>query len=316
MIKNSDEVFDELVERFLKKQLSQEEEEAFKKELAKNPEKLMRAQLIALAIKNMRNTSKEKDSDVIKAIKDTPQDSVNKIIDGTFYDDFDTRVEKFMKGQMTPEEEQFLKDNLVSSPELLSRAKTMGLAALAIRNNIKNKDSELIEAIKRTDSKTLEHIATQKTKRIIRPMIFRWSVGIAASLLILFSVSIRQYNIYQVKMIGNQYGNEFMTISLTKDRSGKQDSSAVAELSSLLGMLQNKDSISYAVIRLENIYNEYPKTIGNKDDWYMAYVSWHLSIAYLKMGKKKEALPLLKNIIVNYEGTTMAKKASEILKNL
>lgn len=192
----------------------------------------------------------------------------------------------------------------------------MGLAVYVIKNHIKNKDSELIESIKRTDNETLKRIATKKTKRIIRPMVLRWSVGIAASLLILFGVGIRQYNISQIKMIGNQYENEFMTISLTKDRGGEQDSIAVAELSSLLSMLQNKDSISNAVVRLENIYNEYPKTIGNKDDWYMAYVSWHLSIAYLKMGKKKEAIPLLKNIVENYEGTTMAKKASEILNKL
>lgn len=316
MIKNNDEVFDEQVERFLKKQLSQEEEDAFKRELAENPEKLKRAKSIALAIKNMRNTSKKKDSDVIKAIKDTSQESINKIIDGCFYDDFDARVEKFLKGQMTSEEEQILKDDLASSPELLSRAKTMGLTVLAIKNNIKNRDSELIEAIKRTDSETLKRIAAKKTKRIIRPMVFRWSIGIAASLLILLGVGIRQYNISQVKMIGNQYGNEFIAISLTKDRGGEQDSIAVAELSSLVSMLQNKDSISSAVVRLENIYNEYPKTIGNKDDWYMAYVSWHLSIAYLKMGKKKEAMPLLKNIVENYEGTTMAKKASEILTEL
>lgn len=316
MIKNNDEVFDEWVELFLKNKLSQEEEAVFKKELAENPEKLKRAKSIALVIKNMQNTSKKQDSDIKKAIQKTSQDSVDKIIDGTFYDDFDARVEKFLKGKMTSEEEQILKDDLASSPELLSRAKTIGLAAFTITNHIKNKDSELINSIKRTDNEILKRITTKNTKTITRPIAFRWSIGIAASLLILFGVGIRQYNISQVKMIGNQYGNEFTTISLNIDRGGEQDSVAVAELSSLLCMLKNKDSIPNAITRLKSIYNEYPKKTGNKDDWFMAYVSWHLSIAYLKIGKKKEAIPLLKNIVKNYEGTTMAKKASEILNNL
>lgn len=316
MIKNNDEAFDEKVERFLRKQLSPEEEEAFKKELSQDSEKLKRAKAIALAIKSMRNISKNEDTDVISAIKDVPKESVSNIVDGSFYIDFDARVEKFLRGRMTAEEELMLKKEFASFPELLSRAKAMGMVVIAMNDQNKNKDKYLVESIKRTDTATLQRFAKGKTNTNSRKMFFNWSIGIAASILILFGIGIRQYNIYQVKMIGNEYGNEFVAISLTQDRGSEHDSIAIAELSSILYLLQYNDSISYAASKLETIYNEYPKTIGNKDDWYMAYVSWHLSITYLRMGKKTEAIPILNSIIENYEGTPMAKKASEILEKL
>lgn len=319
MIKNNDENFDELVERFLKKQLSQDEEEAFKEELAKDTEKLRRAKSIALAVKGMRNTQKKSDKDIIRAIKEIPQETAKKIIEDGFYDDFDARIESFLKGSMSPAQEKELKKELYSSPELLSRAKIIGLIVFSMKNKTRKKDYDIIESIKKIETTTLQTIGKCKnTKKILR----LWPISIAVSILILLGLYVHHYDINQVKFIGNKYGNEFTEISLTRSSDYKHDSIAVSELSSIICQMNDDDSIPNAIVKLETIYKKYNRKnydINNKyynNDYYMAYVAWHLSIAYLKIGNKKEAVPILNSIIKNYEGTPMAKKAAEILEKL
>lgn len=73
--------FDEQVERYLRRQMTVEEERAFKQSLADNPELKERARITALMIREMRNAVAEESSEdrkIIQAVKGMNEEQFRK----------------------------------------------------------------------------------------------------------------------------------------------------------------------------------------------------------------------------------------------
>ena len=98
--------FDKRVERFLKKQLTHEEELAFIEELKADKTLLERAKTLALAIDEMGILRSERDAAVIKGIASLDEKAYQTAIwSNDQMSHFDDLTSRFLKKQLTPEEE-------------------------------------------------------------------------------------------------------------------------------------------------------------------------------------------------------------------
>ena len=104
------EQFDEKLDLFLRKKMSKSEEDDFISELKSDSEKMARAKVVALAVKNMTTIKREIETSVVKTIfQKDKKDFLESIWASPKMELFDERVDKFLRKQMSAEEEkQFL----------------------------------------------------------------------------------------------------------------------------------------------------------------------------------------------------------------
>ncbi len=304
----NEELFDHEVERFLRKEMSAEEETAFKRELASDPQKLSRAKAIAFAIKQMKNSAKANDTCVVKNIKDTDENTYKKIVSGEFELKFDDRVNLYLKSQMSKKEEQEFLKELAASPELLLRAKAIAFAVSQMKGHGKEHDEKIIEAIKKIPMKDLKKLIP---KLVTQHKVLRWCIGVAASFLILFG-GFHLYDINHTKGLGNSYGNVFNSQQMLSR--SVSDTIVTSKLATMFSYVQKGDSLSVAIDFLSKAYEADGKYSIYKD--YNDCISWNLAIAYLKDGNKKKAKKILERIPLEYPDTPLATKAKELLEEL
>ena len=314
---HNEELFDQKIERFLKKQMTPEEESSFKEELASDQEKLARAKTMALAIQQMKDAGKEKDRKIILAVNEMEDDKLEKIADGSIMANFDERMELFLKGKMNKEEEKDLFEDLKRNPDLEDRAKVMALAIDRMKESGRASDYAIIEKIKDTDQETLEELAGIKRggKTIV---MIRRVFAIAASILLLVGL----FNAYDARMTKDVYSNyatytSDVNKSLTSRSKGMpSDQMVVQELNSLFKLVQDGDSLVYVVDKL----SQYSSGIANKEypdyEDYSADIDLNLAMAHIRIGNKKEAINVLKKLESEHQGTPIAEKAKEIRNQL
>ena len=313
------ELFDQKVERFLKKQMSPDEERSFKEELSSDPEKLARAKVLALAVKEMKSSQSAKDQKVVNAVANTDNESLERMADGSFMADFDEKVETFLKGLMSKEEEKSFFAQLNSNSELKDRAKVMALAIERMQKEGYEKDQAIVDKIKNTDMDTLKKIAYPNAK-VVRMIPIRRYLAIAASILLFAGFfGVYQYDTYQTKATYGDFAEYTSTLnsSLTaRSQETLSDSIVIQELNSLFTLVQKGDSIDYAINQL-SIYSNYQEIEDNevyKDN--SAYIDWNLAMAYLQKGEKKDAKRVLGKLISEHKGQPIAEKAQNVLDKL
>lgn len=305
----NEEIFDQRVERFLKKQMSPEEEKDFKDELAKEPNQLARAKSIALAINSLKSNNKISDKDIQNMIKETDNAFLQSITNGTYYEEFDIKVERFIKKQMTDKEEKDFLDLLKSSADLERRAKVLALSIQHFRNSQKEKDKEITKAIGNTDIKRFKHLIG------IKPHIipFFRTISIAASVAIIFGIGIHSYHVNEIQELGSSY----KIMAYRSTTSGDLDN----EIMSISKLIKNSDSLSLAQDRISELDKRYMvqgivAQKYNTEGQTLASLKWNLAIAYLKEGKGINAKKILQDITFHYAGLPIAEKAKKLIDEI
>ena len=348
------ELFDLNVERFLRKQMSPEEENDFKEELSNDSEKLSRAKTIALAVKSMKYSGKDKDKNISEAIKITPNCDLESIIKGQSLEDFDLQTELFLKGLMTADEENVYKDRLRNSTKLQERAKVISLSILEFKESQKTKDASVMQAIKDTNEAEFEKIIKTEEDRdtdFIKVLLMMFKLRKATnkkdkvqttdSKIRYFSYpQSEQYNknnsfikILSVAAIftlifslGIKEYHESKIIALGNDykelvcRSNSSDTFD-KEVTAITQLIDTPDSLSVAKERISKIDN-YTSNIYivkhelSSEEQTIAILKWNLAISYLKNGEGKKAREILKDIAINYPELGISEKASKLIEDI
>ena len=299
----NNELFDLKVERFLKKQMTPEEEESFKKELSGDPSKLERAKAIALAIRTMKGHQKSSDEDVQKQIKKSDESDLESIANGKYWEEFDDKVERFLKKQMTMNEEKDFFDLLKSSAILESRAKTIALAVRQIRNNQRTKDQEVIRSIKHIEIETFKNnIGLKEPAAAAQVIHFVRYISIAASIAIVFGIGITRYHTSEITSLGKEYS------TIARATSDPDIEHTVANITDLIN---NNDSLSVAQEIIVKFAAQYPD-----EEQTVATLKWNLALAYIKEGEGREAQNILNDIVLNHPEMPIAEKAKELIEKI
>ena len=301
--------FDARVERFLKGMMSPEEENAFKSELHSDSDKLRRAQTIALAIKQMQHAEKNADADFISDVSGMSEADIERLANNP-YEDFDYQVDRFLRNQMTVDEESAFKSLLNSSKELQERAHAIALAIDKMREDGRQKDLQIIEAIKDTDINVLKKLVG------IKPRV-NWLkvLPMAASVLLVLGFGITFF-----WMNNASYGppssstapqaiNLECPISMEAISRSPEDSISLALMMSRIEKLETNGSQEI----VEDLISD-KETYENEQ--YSAFIDWKIAVYYIKKDQPEKAKYYFTKIVKEHNDEPIAKKAKYYLHQL
>ena len=206
----------------------------------------------------------------------------------------DDRIDAFIRGMMTEEEEAAFKQEIQADPDL--RAHVLATVSLikGIRTQNAEKERTLIQP-------------QQKNK--VRTLLW-WATSIAAVFAIFFGYSKdKRYN--ELSALVSPYYTEY---SMDEYARGDIDSAKIANLYTLFNNIQKQRHVSNIIAELEPIY-----TSLDHDFTYSAYandIALNLALAYIKDDQADKAIPILEKLEKDNPDTLIAAKAQEILRKL
>ena len=202
----------------------------------------------------------------------------------------DDRIDAFVRGMMTEEEEAAFKQEIKADPEL--------------RNHVMASVS-LIKGIREQNAKKERIIIQNNTKDRIRTLTW-WATSIAAVFAILFGYSTDKRH-QELSNIVSPYYTQYDISELSR---GETDSVIVYNLYTLF----NEKNASKIIKELEPIY----PTLDT-DYTYHPYandIAWNLALAYIKNDQVDKALPVLEQLEQDNPDTPLAVKAKELKEKI
>lgn len=215
------------------------------------------------------------------------------------YDDIqqhaiEERIDAFVRGAMTEEEEQAFKQEIKTDPELRAQV----LATVSLIKSIRSQEA--------TKEKTL---IQNNTKDRLRTLV-AWACSIAAVIAIFFGYQ-KDKRFNELSALVSPYYSEY---SMDEYSRGDLDSATVTHLYTLFNNIKEQRNVTPIIAELETIYSNM-----DSDFTYSAYandIAINLALAYIKNDQTNKAIPVLKKLAEDNPDTPIAVKALEILNKL
>lgn len=210
-------------------------------------------------------------------------------------DGIDDRIEKFLRGEMTAEEEVAFKQEIRKNPELRARARAMTSLIKGLQDKSSAREATIIKE--------------NTTKSRVRPILL-WACSVAAVFVIFFGI----YKEYRYQTLNNTILPYYTEYDMSDISRGDIDSAKKTHLYGLFTQIQENRSVSDIIKDLEPIYNSL------EDDFtYNTYandISWNLALAYVKDDQIDKAIAILQKLKEDNPDTPIYNKAGELIKKL
>lgn len=204
----------------------------------------------------------------------------------------DDRIDAFIRGMMTEEEESAFKLEIKANPELSAQV----LATLSLIKGIRTQEAEKERVL-------IQNNAKDKVRTLLW-----WATSIAAVFAIFFGYSKdKRYN--ELSDIVSPYYSEY---SMSDYSRGDVDSITVAHLYTLFSNIKEQRNMSKIIEELEPIYANLESNVTYS--FYANDIAMNLALAYIKDNQIDKAIPVLDKLVKDNPGTPIAAKANEILK--
>lgn len=224
--------------------------------------------------------------------------------DDILMDGIDERIEAFLRGEMSAEEEADFKQEIRQNPELRNRAMVMTSLIKGIRRKEGEREKEAI------------YSTNKDYKSKIRPVI-KWICSAAAIFAIIFvfsgrvSMSPPKDRYEPLDEIVSSYYNQYDMTSILR---GDVDSVAVVHLYTLFSQIPKSRNMSSIIKELEPIYHSL-----DEDFTYHPWandISWNLALAYVKNDQIDKAISILNKLKADNPDTPIYNRADELIKKL
>ena len=230
----------------------------------------------------------------------------------------DDRTALFLKGKMTPQEEQVFMQELKNNPELKARAVALARLVKGMKEVGRIQDEDVIGAILATDENDVKSLARNATTRKVNvvPMrtMAKW-LSMAASILLVVWLGIGYHDYRTTTGLGEEYGTMFSTSQLT--RGGGEPSEVDTRLAQLFDNVANKNDLDNTLHELSLCWELSTQETYNDYTDYAPEIGWNLAIGYLKDNNRKQAKATLEKLTeVVPEGTAIGDKSRELLMKI
>ena len=227
-------------------------------------------------------------------------------------ENFDMRLELFLKNKMTEEEGKVFLSELRNNPELRERAQAM---AAAIKNmkelkyeygqRVASKIERLSEREFRDETK-LPHKA-----RIISLRTFA-KMSVAACFIGIITFGTYRYYIYNETIaLGNSYYSEIPTEMVVRDADD-----ASVQLVQLFNNVKNNEDLDNTILNLEEKFSLAISEEFNDYTNYINDIGWNLAIAHLKDGDRDKAIETLELLISHSESDIVIEKCKKLINDI
>ena len=206
----------------------------------------------------------------------------------------DARIDSFLRGEMTHEEEATFKQEIQADPELRAQVQATVAFIRGIRNQNAGQEKKIIAKYNKSRVRT----------------ILTWACSVAAMFVIFFGVK-NELRFRELSAIVSPYYSEY---SMSDTSRGDVDSITVAHLYTLFNNIKEQRNVSDIIEELEPIYLNL-----DSDFTYSAYandIAWNLALAYIKDDQIDKAIPILEKLKADNPDMPIAVKAQKILKEI
>lgn len=221
----------------------------------------------------------------------------------------DERIDAFIRGLMTKDEEAAFKQEIQSDPEL--RAQVLATVSLikGIRSQERMKEKDIIQ--KDEYEKQSSRISLERSESASRARTLVWWATSVAAVFAIFFGLYRDKHYNELSTIVLPYYTEY---SMSEYSRGDLDSTELAHLYTLFNNIKKQRYMGQIIKELEPIYANI-----EHDYTYSAYandIAFNLALAYIKDDQKDKAIPILEKLEKDNPDTPIATKAQKILKEI
>ncbi len=207
------------------------------------------------------------------------------------------RINRYLHGEMTPEEESAFESDLQKDDTLKRQAESMARIVKGMKCIGDKHDKQLVEQMK------------SSSERKAFPV--RW-ISVAASFALILTVGYHVYEYSATTGLGREYASAFPTSSIIR---GEEDKDVSETLTALFDNVANGQDLDNTIKQLEKLWTLSQSDTYNDYTTYEPYIGWNLAIAHLRNNDKKEAKTILNQLQTMYpEGTAIGDKVTELLK--
>ena len=244
----------------------------------------------------------------------------------------DDRIEAYLKGQMSADEEQLFLKELEEKPELKEKAIVTARLIKGLKKVGAELDKDIMGAFLASSKQGVEIVAknttqieeaayvhedsrpVQNSKTISIRKASTW-LSIAASLVFIVWLGFEYIDYRGTTGLGEEYGNAFTSSMIARGADSHTD--AEKKLESLFANVKNGNNLEDAIHELSLLWELSTMETYNDYTDYSSEIGWNLAIAYLKDNNKKDARVVLEKLAAQTEsGNAINAKAIELLGKL
>ncbi len=232
----------------------------------------------------------------------------------------DESIAKYLKGEMTAEEEQAFMRELETNTDLKEKAIAMARMAKAMKEVGAANDEEVIGEFLTADSDEIRAVAKNASATKKKGKVMSWRqtatwLSAAASVALLIWGGFTYHDYRKTTALGNEYSTIFSSSQFI--RGGEDNAEIENKLAKLFDNVTSKKDLDNTLrelslcweIAIQETYNDYTD--------YAPEIGWNLAIGYLKNNDKKKAKDvLIKLIDIAPEGTAIGDKTRELLNKI
>lgn len=222
------------------------------------------------------------------------------------------RIQDFLHGQMTAEEEDRFKAELQSNAELRQKAALLARLTKAMREVGTEQDHAVVDALRAENRAGMERLCPSAPSRTrSMPIWLRWT-SVAAMLLLVVGLywGIERH---RLTSIGQEYA---ASMGWTTEVRGELEPYE-EELASLCGCVVNGQDLDATVKRLHQLYES---SVLDEENCYTEYsfiIGWNLACGYLQQGERQAAIDLLERLSTHgFDKQVGADKVQELLEKI
>ena len=209
------------------------------------------------------------------------------------------RINRYLFGEMSPEENAQFENDLKNDDQLLQQAESMAQMVKAMDVVGVERDKEMISKMKSSSVRKAQPV--------------RW-LSIAASFALILTVGYHVYDYNRIGNLGEEYASTFPVSTVVR---GEEEDDAAQKLATLFEHVTNGEDLDNTISQLSELWTLSQSDTYNEYTTYAPYIGWNLAIAHLRNHDKKEAKVILEELAkICPNGTAMGDMVAELIDRL
>lgn len=189
------------------------------------------------------------------------------------------RINRYLFGEMSPEENAQFESELKNDDQLRQQAESMAQMVKAMDTVGAERDNEMISKMKSSSVRKAQPV--------------RW-LSIAASFALILTVGYHVYDYNRIGNLGEEYASTFSVSTIVR---GEEDDDTAQKLTALFENVANGEDLDNTISQLSELWSLSQSDTYNEYTTYAPYIGWNLAIAHLRNHDKKEAKNVLNRLI-------------------
>lgn len=227
-------------------------------------------------------------------------------------ENFDARLELFLKNKMTEEEGKAFLSELQSNPDLRQRAQTMAAAIKNMKELKYERGQRVASRIEQVSERSFREAAQLPKKTMVISLRSIVRMSIAACFIGVISLGGYRYYIYnETVALGDSYYASIPTELVVRDADDVS-----SQLILLFNNVKNGNDLDNTILNLQEKFSQAISEDYNDYTNYINDIGWNLAIAHLKDGERDDAVKTLELLISHSESDIVIEKCKKLIEEI